>query len=184
MDTRITISVMQPEQVAEAKRTILAVAATVYPERETQEEWTARMMREGVLADVDNYRAIYAPPDGIFLLAMDGERVIGTVAVHRWDETTAELKRMWLLHAYHGQGIGYALARRALDFALGAGYVRIRLSTQHRQERAIAFYRRLGFDDIERYNDLDDELFLQLDLEPNYEPDPANSDHEAGPGRP
>lgn len=175
---------MQPAQVDEAKRTILTVAATIYPERETVAEWTERMMREGVLADVDDYEAIYTPPNGTFLLAMDGKRIIGTAAVRRWDQTTAELKRMWLLHAYHGQGVGYALARHALNFAAAAGYARIRLSTQYRQERAIAFYRRLGFYDIDRYNDLDDELFLQLDLEAHHEPKQGDSNHEAGAGRP
>jgi putative acetyltransferase len=117
------------------------------------------------LADVDDYERQYGPPDGRFLVALDGEEIVGTGALRRIDDETAELRRMWLLEAYHGQGIGYRLVLELFTFARGAGYRRVRLSTSAVQERAIRFYERLGFYPIPPYRDTDDEVFLERILE-------------------
>jgi len=62
------------------------------------------------------------------------------------------LKRLWLLEEYHGQGIGFRLVARLLDFARAQGYKSVWLETSPEQERAIAFYRELGFHTIPGYS--------------------------------
>ena len=47
----------------------------------------------------------------IFLVVLDEDRLVGTGAVRQIDDTICELKRMWLLTEYHGQGIGYRVMR-------------------------------------------------------------------------
>ena len=66
-------------------------------------------------------------------------------AIRRLDAQAAELRRMWLLEAYHGQGIGYRLLQELMAFARGQGYQRMVLMTGVVQERAICFYQRVGF---------------------------------------
>ena len=125
-------------------------------------------------SDVDDFQNQYSPPTGLFLVATDGGEIVGTGAIRRIDEATAELRRMWLLKAYHGLGIGYRLAQELFAFARAAGYRRVRLSTSAVQQRAIRFYEQLGFYPIAPYRDTDDEVFLELVLSPVEE---ATEDH-------
>jgi putative acetyltransferase len=83
-------------------------------------------------ADFDDMAQIsshYTEPSGTFLVLMDGERVVGTGAIRRFDEQTCELKRMWFLPAYRGKGYGAKMSEALLDFSCAAGYKRVRLDT-------------------------------------------------------
>ncbi|HOU42577.1 MAG TPA: GNAT family N-acetyltransferase [Promineifilum sp.] len=160
----VIIRPMQPADLDDAKRVILSVAAPMFgpddPEGFIARWWT-------LLTDVDDWPRVYGPPRGTFLVALDGERFIGTGAIRPLDETTAELKRLWLLEAYHGRGIGYRITQELLAFARAAGYQRVWLITDRvEQGRAIRFYERLGFHDIPPYNDSEDTMFMELLLSP------------------
>ena len=159
----VTIRRMAAGDLDAAKQVILSVAAGLFaPDDRTEfiERWW-----DG-LPDVDDWARVYGPPRGTFLVALDGERIIGTGAIRPINEETAELKRMWLLEAYHGRGIGYRLINELFHFARAAGYRRVWLSTDKDvQTRAIRFYERLGFQPIPPYNDSDDTAFLGLSLE-------------------
>jgi len=90
-------------------------------------------------------RTRFAPPDGaLFLLLEDGVPVAGG-AFRRFDEHTAELKRIWTDSAHRRRG----LARRVL-VELEAeiarrGYARIYLTTGPRQPEATALYLATGY---------------------------------------
>jgi GNAT superfamily N-acetyltransferase len=155
----ITIRPMRLEDVAAAKQMMLTVAAGIFDPDHPAATFINRYTT--ALADVDDYQVQYGPPDGLFLVAEDDGVIIGTGAIRRIDDETAELRRMWLLEAYHGQGIGYRLIRELFAFARAADYRRVRLSTSAVQTRAIRFYTRLGFYAIDPYRDTDDEVFLE-----------------------
>lgn len=162
MNTRIGLRPLRDGDLAAAKRVMLTVAAGIF---EPDHPAAAFINRYGAaLSDVDDYRNQYGPPAGLFLVAVDGEEVVGTGAIRRLDDATAELRRMWLLPEYQGRRIGYRLAVELFAFARAAGYQRVRLSTSAVQERAIRFYQQLGFYPIDRYRDTDDEVFLELPL--------------------
>jgi GNAT superfamily N-acetyltransferase len=55
------------------------------------------------------------------------------------------MKRLFVRSAYRGQGVGRALARRALTEAKAAGYSIMILDTLPFMERAIQLYETLGF---------------------------------------
>jgi putative acetyltransferase len=114
--------------------------------------------------DMDNVAASYSAPCGIFLVLMDGEQVVGTGAIRRLDEEVCELKRMWFLPVYRGKGYGARMCGELLEFARSAGYRRVRLDTDPRQAAAGRLYRRLGFREIERYNDGPCGVFMERDL--------------------
>lgn len=115
-------------------------------------------------ADMDEASSCYAHPSGIFLVLLDGERVVGTGAIRRLDEQTGELKRMWFLSPYRGKGYGKRMLELLLAFARSAGYTRVRLDTSPVLIAANRLYRRLGFHPIERYNDGPCTIFMERSL--------------------
>ena len=164
LDGRIVIRPMRQEEAPAARELILAVAARLF-QADAMEAFIERH-REG-LADVDDFQPVYAPPVGLFLVAYDGDTLVGTGALRRLDDTTAELRRMWLLEPYQGGGVGYRLWRELADFARRTGYQRVRLTTDIVSTRAIFFYERLGFRPIPPYNDSMDAIFMEIDLNDN-----------------
>jgi len=158
----LVIRRLEPGDLDAAKRVILGVAARLFEPEGADgfiERWWLR------LTDVDDWPRVYGPPRGTFLVALDGGQVIGTGAIRPIDDETAELKRMWLLEAYQGRGIGYRLYTLLADFARAAGYRRIWLSTDAiAQSRAVRFYERLGFRPIAPYSDNGDTLFMGRSL--------------------
>ncbi len=158
----LTIRPLQAADVPAAKAMMLTVAAGIFAPEHPAASFVNR--HSGAMSDVDDFRGQYGPPGGTFLVALAGDVLIGTGAIRRIDEATAELRRMWLLPAYHGRGIGYRLIQELFAFARAAGYRRVRLSTSAMQERAIRFYIRLGFSPIAPYRDTDDEVFMEIVL--------------------
>jgi ribosomal protein S18 acetylase RimI-like enzyme len=78
---------------------------------------------------------------------------------------TCELKRVWLLFEYQGQGLGYRMIQELLDFARGKGYEHIRLETDRIvQSRAYDLYKRLGFYEIPRYSDNEEDVAMEMVL--------------------
>lgn len=87
----------------------------------------------------------FAPPYGVFLLLLeDGEPVAGG-AFKRFDERTAELKRVWTHPARRGRGIGRRVVAELEVAARHRGYRAITLTTGPRQPEAIALYLASGY---------------------------------------
>ncbi len=61
------------------------------------------------------------------------------------DDAEAVLISMWVSPDARGRGVGERLARVAIDFARGDGFVAIRLEVVDTNESAIRLYERLGF---------------------------------------
>lgn len=93
----------------------------------------------------------YAEPAGALLLARDGARAAGCVALRRLDAETAEMKRMFVREAWRGSGLGRRLAAAAIDAARQRGHARLVLDTLPRLATAIALYRSLGFRETAPY---------------------------------
>src|SRR5205823_11485200 len=92
-------------------------------------------------------------PGGCLLLARDGDgAAIGIVGLKPLAPGTAEIKRLYIVPAARGGGLGRALIERAIDEARARGYQRVRLDS-HRASMgpAIALYRRLGFYEVPPY---------------------------------
>jgi putative acetyltransferase len=160
----ITIRPIRPNEIPAAKRVILTVAYNIFGFDGTLEDSIRHFSAAGKLKDMDDLQANYFDAGGTFLVALNGEQVIGSGALRRLDNETAELKRMWLLEAYHGQGIGYRLITQLFDFAREQGYSRARLQTSPEQVRALAFYRKVGFYEISSYNNDLDEISMEVKL--------------------
>lgn len=108
----------------------------------------------------------YVPPKGRLLLAtVDGEPA-GCVALRPMANGACELKRLFVRPAFRATGLGRQLMDRILAEAREMGYRRMRLNTVVGQmDRAIALYRRLGFREIEAYDEHPVEGTIWMDLE-------------------
>ena len=160
----IEIRSIQPEVVPAAKELILQVARAIFQWHETLEETRRRFEEQGILKDVDELGSYYLNGGGTFLVALGAERVIGTGAIHAITVEIAEIKRLWLLEAYWGQGTGYRLVQGLLRFAREHGYRRVRLQTDRRQARAMRFYQRVGFYSIPCESQDPDDACWELEL--------------------
>ncbi len=160
---------LQPEQVAEVKRMIYTVAHELFHDEETVEATIARYSHSWPLQDIDDFQHRYCDNGGVFLVMVDGDgesrRIIGSGAFKRLEENVCEIKRLWFLPEYHGQGLGYRMMQALLALARENGYTVARLETSPTaQQRAYAFYHRLGFYDIPRYGDDTDDIGMELKL--------------------
>lgn len=160
----ITIRPIQQDEVLAAKLVIITVAFDIFGFDGTIEDSLRHFEEAGTFDDMNDVKTNYENPGGRFLVVLDAEKVIGSGALRRMDEETGELKRMWLLEDYHGQGIGFRLIQELFAFAREQGYIRVRLQTSPPQTRAIDFYRKLGFYEIPCYNDEDNEISMEIKL--------------------
>lgn len=87
----------------------------------------------------------FAPPDGALMVGLlDGRPVTGG-AFRRFDDTTAELKRIWTDSGNRRRGYGRALVSRLEDAIAAAGYTSVYLTTGDRQPEAEALYLAMGY---------------------------------------
>jgi putative acetyltransferase len=161
----INIRCIEPQEVPFAKELIYRVAYQVFQDTRPLEESIAFYESRGTLHDMDDIQQTYFQNNGNFLVMTNDEQIIGTGAIRRLDDTTCELKRVWLLFEYHGKGLGYRMIQELLAFAREKGYQRIRLETDRdNQSRAYELYKRLGFYEIPRYSDHQDEVAMEMIL--------------------
>jgi putative acetyltransferase len=108
----------------------------------------------------------YGPSQGGILLLAIEARPAGCVAVRRFENDIAELKRMYVRPAYRGQGFGRRLGEEAIALARRLGYRAIRLDTLPKMGAAIALYQSFGFVEIEpyRFNPVPGAKYFELQL--------------------
>ena len=156
---------LNPEQVAEAKRVIYTVAHGIFHDRDTLEQTIAYYALNWPLRDIDDFQHSYVENGGTFLVLIEGELIIGTGALRRLEDQVGEIKRLWLLPEYQGQGLGYRLMLQLLALARQKGYTKVRLQTNPTyQARAVAFYRQMGFSEIPRYGNDPDDMGMEMVL--------------------
>ena len=160
----ITIRPIQPGEITDVKKIMYSVAYNIFGFDGTLDESIQHYQALGIHQDLEDVQAHYFDNGGIFLVALDREEVIGSGALRKLDESTAELKRMWLLEAYHGQGIGYRLLMHLFDFARKTDYTQVRLQTSPEQVCALKFYQQVGFYKIPTYNDDIGEISMEIQL--------------------
>ena len=104
---------------------------------------------EGAKAELDRYPAEdFTPPRGNFLLLIDGEETIGGGAFKFYDETTAELKRIWIDNGYRRQGLAALILEQLELQARWQGYRRLYLTTGFRQPEAVNLYLKNGYTNL------------------------------------
>ena len=108
----------------------------------------------------------YASPGGVLLLARDGEKAAGCVAIRPLAEKFCEMKRLYVRPAWRSTGLGKRLVQSAIEEARRSGHRFMRLDTLPTMISARHLYASLGFRPIAPYypSPIAGTAFLQLDL--------------------
>lgn len=121
----------------------------------------ASFAQQNLEAELRTLPSKYAPPTGCILIALDGDRAVGCVALRpleamphdRPGERICEMKRLYAKPETRGRGVGRLLCEELLRFAKRGGYTLMKLDTEPELDAACKLYRSLGFVEIPRYND-------------------------------
>lgn len=124
-----------PKEVKAARKLFLAYA----------ESLDFDLCFQGFDAEMARFPGEYVPPAGDLLLAWHGEDAVGVVALRRFDDGIAEMKRLYLSDAARGLGAGRRLAEQVVDSARSLGYRSLRLDTATSMKAAIRLYESMGF---------------------------------------
>lgn len=159
----LNIRPIQPHEWTQAKRVVYRVAHVVFNDPRSLEDSIAYYEARHELQDMDDIQKNYFENGGTFLAMFDGDDMICTGAIRKLDDETCELKRLWLLHDYQKQGLGYRMLNELLSIARTMGYKRMWLQTDlEAQSRAVDFYKQIGFHEIPRYSDRTDDICMEM----------------------
>jgi putative acetyltransferase len=167
MRNGIIIRPIQPEEAVAAKRLIYTVAHPLMEPQMALSELVARWGAQGVFCDLDDVQKSYFTNGGVFLVMVDGQQIIGTGAFQRHAEGVCEVRRVFLLPEYQGQGLGYAMMMELIRLAREMGYGKMNLWTYpHKLTRAVAVYHQLGFANVrpEGMNENSPNIAMELTL--------------------
>lgn len=134
------------------------------------EEYAARLgvdlCFQGFSAELRKLDTMYAPPQGVLLLAWQDDAAIGCVGVRRVSDSVCEMKRLYVRDESRGCGIGRQLARELLARARNLGYRRMVLDTLQEMCEARGLYASLGFSECAPYydNPLSGVVYMAVDL--------------------
>ena len=111
-----------------------------------------------------------------FYFAETEQQVIGYLKVNLGraqtelrDERAVEIERVYVLNAFHGQGVGQALYAKGLALAKEACAPYLWLGVWEHNPRAIAFYRKNGFVEFDQHlftlgSDEQTDILMRLEL--------------------
>ena len=161
-----SIRPIEPDEWNIAKKLVYRVAHEVFHDTKPLEESIAEYEARGELSDMDDIQENYFENGGIFLVMKDNDEIVGTGAIRRHEDGVCELKRLWFLQEYQGKGLVYQMIQELLVFARDMGYRRIRLETHAvYQQRAVEFYKQIGFTETPIPNASEDEdILMEMDL--------------------
>ena len=101
-----------------------------------------------------NLKAEHLGPGlGTFLIARLDGMAVGCGALKRLDETTVEVKRMYVEPELRRKGVAKAILQSLEDQARALGANRLVLETGIYQDEAIGLYRSFGFVEIECFGE-------------------------------
>lgn len=84
-------------------------------------------------------------------LVYDGERPVGCAGLKRYDETMAEVKRVFVAESHRGKGISREIMRQLEQRARALGYRSLVLESGEPLTAAMGLYRSLGYRRIPNY---------------------------------
>lgn len=101
--------------------------------------------------ELADFPGMYREPQGVFLVAKDGNRVVGCVGLRKMSQQICEMKRLFVLDTHKGRGLGDTLVKEVIRQATMLGYSKMRLDTLDTMDKAKRLYRRHGFVEIPQY---------------------------------
>lgn len=113
---------------------------------------------QALTKEIEDLSVAYGPPNGRTLLALRDVEVCGGGAYRRLPDGSCEMKRLFVLDRFKGQGIGRRLCAALIEAAREDGFELMRLDTGDLMTEAIALYTSFGFSPAEPHHDYPDEF--------------------------
>ena len=156
---KVTIRLAQPkseEGWGQARRLIEEYAASL----------NVDLSFQNFAHELEHLTSEYAPVTGAFLLAEERGVYLGCVGVRQFSDGIGEIKRLYVIPAARGRGVGRLLAKGIVAAAKQLGYTRLLLDTLPSMKQAQSLYVSLGFKSTAayRFNPVPGTAFLELDL--------------------
>ena len=98
--------------------------------------------------DLSDLGTHYFKNNGWFAVLTNKHKIIGSYGIYRIDQSTCELRKMYLLSEYQGKGLGKLMMDDAFKKARELGYNEMFLETNKLLYKAISLYRRYGFVEV------------------------------------
>jgi putative acetyltransferase len=116
--------------------------------------------------ELQHFATEYAPPTGAFILAEDAGQYVACIGLRQFAEGIGEIKRLYVVPAARGLGLGRLLVEKIIGVAREIGYGSLLLDTLPFMKEAQSLYVALGFEPTApyRYNPVAGSAFLRLDL--------------------
>jgi GNAT superfamily N-acetyltransferase len=102
-------------------------------------------------ADLANLDKTHAPPNGLFMLAWEGNEPAGCGALRRLDDEYGEMRRVFVVPKFRGRGLARTISVSLMGEARRLGYAAVRLDIPPKMAEAIKLYESLGFSRIPPY---------------------------------
>ena len=102
--------------------------------------------------DLNQVDKSYGALGEAFFVALDGDQVVGTVAIKKEDDRVALLRRLFVSPDFRGRKIGSKLIIAALKFCRDVGYQEIVFKTTSKMTAAILICQKSGFVQRARLN--------------------------------
>ena len=120
----------------------------------------------GVDLQFQNFEHELATLAEFYVAIFLAEESAGCVAPRHIDDSTCEMKRLYVRPAFRGHNLGRRLAEHVIDEARARGYRTMRLDTLPTMHDAMRLYESLGFRDIEpyRFNPIEGSRYMELTL--------------------
>ena len=116
--------------------------------------------------EIAHLKSKYGLPEGrLYVLFADGKSA-GCIGLRKIDSKTCEMKQQYIRSAWRGKKLGETLVEKIITEAREIGYSYMVLDTLPFLQNAIRLYKKIGFYEIENYNDspLDTSIYMKLDL--------------------
>jgi GNAT superfamily N-acetyltransferase len=96
--------------------------------------------------------SMFVEPHGVFLVLRDDDgRPVACGGIARFDDTRGEVKRMYVVPAARGRGLGRRLLEELEAEARRLGYGSVVLETGDRQREAVGLYESTGYERMPCY---------------------------------
>jgi N-acetylglutamate synthase-like GNAT family acetyltransferase len=107
-----------------------------------------------------------AAAGGAFLVADNGDGLVGCVALRAFSAESCEMKRLYVDPRARGEGLGRQLVEGVQERARSFGYEKMLLDTLPSMQTAQNLYRAIGFVEVQPYrnNPVAGVTFLELTL--------------------
>ena len=116
--------------------------------------------------EIENLEEKYGKPEGRLYIAFYDGKPAGCIALKKMDKDNCEMKRLYVRNEFRGKHIGSILTKKIIEDAKEIGYKHVLLDTLSFLENAINIYKKIGFYEIEQYNNspMENAIYLKLDL--------------------